>query len=476
MSAHPLEEILHPKSIAVVGASGKPASAGYNFTERLLEYGYKGKIYPVNPKYSDICGLKVYPSLKDIPGSVDYVISCVPAEEVLSMIDECGQKGVKAVHIFTARFSETGRKEAAELEQESLRRARKWGIRLIGPNCLGLYYPREGITFGYSFPMEPGSVGVASQSGAGVALFIHAARLRGIRFSKVISYGNALDLNECDFLEYFTPDSETKIILLYVEGVKDGKRFFDTLSQAAAIKPVIILKGGRGDSAKRTIASHTASLTSPMKVWEALIKQAGAIYAENFDEMVDLAVSFSYLPPICGPRVGIAGGGGGPSVVATDECEEVGLDVVPISQEFREEIKRKGISIWDWVDNPVDISILGGSDFTTLDMLEMMARSHSFDLLLTLIFDHPFRQYKALSAALRGQAKDYIKIKRETSMPVLVVVPEKSSGLEEYDRWSWRILGELRTKLIEAGVAIYPSFKRAAIAARKLIDYYQARE
>jgi len=476
IATHPLEEILHPKSIAVVGASGNPDSSGYNFTAHQLEYGYKGKIYPVNPKYSDIRGLKVYPSLKDIPGSVDYVISCVPAAEVPSMIDECGQKGVKVVHLFTGRFSETGRKEAAELERESLNRARKWGIRIIGPNCLGLYFPREGISFGYNFPMEPGSVGVASQSGAGIALFIHAARLRGVRFSKVISYGNALDLNECDFLKYFAQDSETKIILMYIEGTKDGKRFFDTLSQAAAIKPVIILKGGRGNSAKRTISSHTASLTSPMKVWEALINQAGAIYAENFDEMVDLAVSFSFLPPIREPRVGIAGGGGGPSVVAADECEEAGLDVIPIPQEFREELKRKGISIWDWVDNPVDISILGASDFTTLDMLEMMAGSGSFDLLLTLIFDHPFRQYKALSATLRGQAEDYIKIKRETSTPILVVVPEKSSGLEEYDRWSWRILGELRTKLIEAGVPIYPSFKRAARAARKLIDYYQTRE
>ena len=476
MSTHPLEEILHPKSIAVVGASDNPASSGYRFTTHQLEYGYKGKIYPVNPKYSEVGELKVYPSLKDIPGPVDYVISCVPAAEVLSMLEDCPQKGVKAVHFFTARFSETGRQEAVELEQEILKRARKWGIRIIGPNCMGLYYPREGISFGYDFPKEPGSVGLAAQTGGGSALFIYAARLRGIRFSKVISYGNAIDFNECDFLEYFAQDPETEIILMYIEGVKEGKRFFKTLRQAASVKPVIIIKAGRGESGTRAIASHTASLTSSMKVWETLVAQAGAISAKNFNEMADLTVFLSFLPPIQGPRVGIAGGGGGPSVLAADECEEAGLDVVPIPQEFRDELKSKGIQIWDWVDNPTDVSILGGSGFTIPDMLQMMAKSENFDLLITLIFDVPFRQEKGMTASLRDQVEAYTKVKKETSKPILVVVEEKSSGLEEHDRWRWRLLGETRTKLIEAGIPIYPTFGRAARAARKLIDYYQRRK
>jgi len=475
MPAHPLEEILHPKSIAVVGASDNRVSAGYRFTTHQLAYGYKGKIYPVNPKYPQVGGLKGYPSLKDIPGSVDYVISCVPAAEVLDLLEECGQKGVKVVHFFTARFSETGRQDAADLEQELLKRARKWGIRILGPNCMGLYYPREGIAFGYDFPKEPGSVGLAAQTGGGSALFIYAAQLRGVRFSKVISYGNAIDLNECDYLEYFAQDPETRIILMYIEGVKDGKRFFGTLRRAASTKPVIIVKAGRGESGTRAIASHTASLTSSMKVWETLVSQAGAISVRNFDEMADLAVSFSFLPPIYGPRVGIAGGGGGPSVLAADECEEAGLDVVPIPAEFREELKRKGIPIWDWIDNPTDVSILGGSGFTIPDMLEMMAKSEYFDLLVTLIFDVPFRQEKEMTESLMEQIRAYTRVKKETSKPILVVVEEKSSGLEEHDRWRWQLLGGVRTKLIEAGIPIYPTFGRAAGAARKLIDYYQKR-
>ncbi len=199
MSTHILEEILHPQSIAVVGAS--PSGRGVGFTSPLLEYGFKGKIYPVNPKYSEILGLKTYPSLREIPGSVDYVISAVPASAILNMLEDCSQKGVKCVHLFTGRLSETGRPEPAKLEQEILKQARRLGIRLIGPNCMGVYYPREGISFVTGLPREPGPVGLASQTGGGSVYLIHIASLRNIRFSKVISYGNALDLNESDYLD-----------------------------------------------------------------------------------------------------------------------------------------------------------------------------------------------------------------------------------------------------------------------------------
>lgn len=215
---HILEEILHPQSIAVVGASGNLGAGGRNYTTALLAQGFEGKIYLVNPKYSEIMGLKVYPSLKEVPGSIDYIISCVPASEVLNILEGCSQKGVKAIHLYTARFGETGRQEDAELEQKILEEARKQGIRLIGPNCVGLYYPQQRISFGDDLPKESGSVGLISQTGGGASNLIHLASLRGVRFSKVISYGNALDLNECDFLDYLSQDPETKIILMYIEG------------------------------------------------------------------------------------------------------------------------------------------------------------------------------------------------------------------------------------------------------------------
>ena len=475
MSTHPLEEILHPQSIAVVGASSNPSTWGYSYTHHLLDYGYRGKIYPVNPNYSEILGIKVYPSLIDIPGTVDYVISTVPAPEVLNMLQDCSQKRVKAVHLYTARFSETGRQEAAELEQEILKQARERSIRLIGPNCMGLYYPREGISFAYDLPKESGSVGLISQTGGGAAIFINLASMRGIRFSKVISYGNALDLNESDYLDYFCQDPETKIILMYVEGVKNGKRFFDALRHVASTKPVIITKVGQGESGARATASHTASLAGSMKIWESLIAQAGAILAQDFDEMADLAVSFYFLPPIRGPRVGISGGGGGPSVLSADECEEAGLNVIPLPAEIREELKSKGIPIWDWVGNPTDLSILGGSGFTGIDMLQMMARNQNFDLLIANITEPPLSKKQVMTVRLRDEVRGYIKIKKESPKPLLVVVGEKSLGIKDYSHWRWKLTGKMRTKLIDAGIPFYPTMRRAAKAAKKLVDYYQRR-
>ncbi|MBI3931245.1 MAG: CoA-binding protein [Chloroflexi bacterium] len=476
MSTHPLEEILHPQSIAVAGASDNPGSSGYGFTYHLIEYGYRGKIYPVNPRYPEILGMKAYPTIRDIPGPVDYVISAVPAAAVPNMLADCSQKGVKAVHLFTGRFSETGRQDAAELEQVILKQARKAGIRLIGPNCLGLYHPREGIAFGYDFPKEPGAVGLAAQSGGGALNFVYLASLRGVRFSKVISYGNALDLNECDFLDYFSQDAETKLIVMYIEGVRDSKRFFASLRQAAATKPVIILKGGRGQSGMRAAASHTAALAGSMKVWESLVAQAGAISAQDFDEMADLAVSFYFLPPVQGPRVGVVGGGGGPSVLAADQCEEAGLDVIPLPEEIREELKSQGISIWDWVGNPADSSIAGEASFSAGDMLRMMDRNQNFDILIGIIGEGSPGGKESIIARRKGDVKSFIKVKKEISKPLLVMVEEKSLGIKNHNHWRWRVMSEARTKLIAANIPVYPTMARAARAARKLVEYYRRRK
>ena len=469
MSTHPLEEILHPQSIAIVGASNNP------FTQNLLDYGYQGRIYPVNPNYPEILGIKAFPRLTDVPDSVDYVISCVPASVVLDMLQECSQKKTKAVHLFTARFSETGRKDAAELEQEILRQARKYGIRLIGPNCMGLYYPRLGISFGYDFPTEPGTVGMVSQTGGGATYFIHLSMLRGIRFSKVISYGNGLDFNESDFLDYFSQDPETKIILMYIEGIRDGKRFLSSLRRAASIKPVIILKGGRGEAGMRAAASHTAALAGSMRLWETAISQAGAISAQDFHEMADLATSFHFLSPIRGPRVGVIGVGGGPSVLAADECEEAGLEVIPLPTEIREELKNKGIAIWDWVGNPTDSSIVGGF-VTPVEMLQMMAKNPNFDLLMALINEDAPSRKEDMILRRRNEVKGCIELKKENQKPLLVVAGEKSAGIDELNHWRQTEMSRARTELIAAEIPFYPTVARAAGAARKLIDYYQQRQ
>ncbi len=478
MSINVLEEIFHPQSVAVVGASNNSASWGYSYTHHLLDYGFRGKIYPVNPNYDEVLGIKAYPSLRDIPGSVDYVISCVRASEVLDMLDDCSHKGVKGVHLYTARFSETGHKEAANLEQEILKRARKLGIRLIGPNCMGIYYPRQGLSFGYNLPKDPGVVGMVSQTGGGASSFVYLASLRGVRFSKVVSYGNALDFNECDYLDYFTGDTETKIILMYVEGVKDGRRFLDSLCHAAAVKPVIVIKGGRGESGTRAVSSHTASLAGSLEVWQAAINQAGAISVQDFGEMVDLVTSFYFLPPIQGPRVGVIGGGGGTSVLGAEACEEAGLDVIQLPSEIRGKMKRSGITIWDWVGNPTDVSILGGSGLTDIDMLHLMAENRNFDLLIVNLNESTMitlATEERLTLGLQRAVEGYIGIKEQYSKPLLVAVGEKSLGVNQYDDPTWKLVSEIRTNLINAGIPFYPTIGQAARAAGKLLDYYLKR-
>ncbi len=472
-SVHSLEEVLHPQSIAVVGVSSGPTGRGFSYVSPLIEHGYKGKIYPVNPKYSEILGLKTYPSLKEIPGTVDYVISALPASQVLRMLEDCPQKGVKCVHLYTARFSETGRRDAVELEQEVLRRAKQGGFRIIGPNCMGLYYPAQGISWGGNFPKDAGSVALASQSGSVAIQFIPLAASRGVRFSKVISYGNALDFNESDYLEYLTRDPETKVILMYIEGVKDGKRFLAALRQAVAVKPVLIMKGGRGEAGMRATASHTAALAGSMKIWEILVHQTGVVPVENLDEMLDLAVSFYFLPPVTGRRVGVVGGAGGPTVMAADQCEEAGLDVIPLPEEIREELKRAGNPIWDWIGNPADRSINLDVDSSAGDMLKLMARDKNFDLLIAMM-NVPIRAGSQSAVSADKYLEQYQVDGRK---PLLAVVEERSAGADGADgAVALKLMQDVKTKLVQSNIPFYPTIGRAASAASKLISYYQKRD
>ncbi len=473
MPVHPLEEILHPRSVAVVGASGSGRGGG--FVTPLQKLGYRGDIYPVNPKYTELLGLKAYARISDIPGPVDYVISAVPASQVLGMLDDCAEKGVKGVHLFTARFSETGRREATELEQEILRRAAGAGIRLIGPNCLGVYYPAEGLSFEDDFPKEVGRVGLASQSGGVAGDIIQRAAQRGMRFSKGISYGNALDFNECDYLEYFAQDPETDVILMYIEGARDGKRFFESLYRTTATKPVIVVKGGRGGSGTRATASHTGSLAGSRQVWETMISQAGAVSAANLEELVDFGAAFYLLPPFTGRRVGIAGGGGGTSVLAADECEEAGLDVIALPAAIREELKTQGSPIWDWISNPADMSIRMERDWPVGEMLEMMARNESFDLLITFLHGHFRHGQEKPSAAKYLEGYHLSELEGTPTLAVMEELRRGGAGADE-QAWLWEMMEEVRARLTAGGIPIYPSIGRAARSAVRLTDYYCRRE
>ncbi|UCB43770.1 MAG: CoA-binding protein [Dehalococcoidales bacterium] len=497
MAEHSLEEVLHPRSIAVVGASDE--GRGSQFFGALVEFGFKGILYPVNPKYSEVMKIKAYPTVKDIPDPVDFVISAAPAPQVPQIMRDCAQKGVKGIHLFTARFSETGREDAIELEKEILRIAKEGGVRIIGPNCLGVYYPKMGMAFQPQFPKESGSIALASQSGQASGEIINKTTQRGAYFNKAVSYGNAIDFNECDFLEHFGDDPEIKIVMMYIEGLKNGSRFFSILREVTKTKPVVIIKGGRGQAGTRATASHTASLAGATEVWNTMISQSGAVSVSSIDELVDVAISFHYLPPITGRRAGVAAGAGGATVLAADQCEEAGLDVAPLPQEIREELRSQGVQIWDWISNPADFSInMGDENFGPAELLKMMAMHPDFDLIIASINipgwggppgsrgrrgggGPPMRgmpPWAMLSLTPEGIVKQYSQI--NDYKPVLGLISDRSPSPDVDDREQederWKTVCEVTAELVKQGIPFYPTVSRAASAANKVIDYYQRRE
>ncbi len=277
---------------------------GTVFLTALLEQGFPGPIYPVNPQAEEINGLKTYPKVADIPGPVDLAIVLVPHWNSLAVVRECAAKGVKGAVLFTAGYTETGTAEGKALEEELVRLARRAGMRLIGPNGMGLYCPKTGLSFFPGVSKEPGPVGIVSHSGSLTNILGRLASGKGIRFSKVISSGNDGDLTAADFLTYLGHDPETGLIGAYIEGIKNGPAFLRALQQASLKKPVIIWKVGLTPEGSRASASHTGALAGSRKVWQAVERQAGAIPVVGFEAWVDALMGFSLLPENLGRNHG----------------------------------------------------------------------------------------------------------------------------------------------------------------------------
>jgi acyl-CoA synthetase (NDP forming) len=455
-----------------VGASANERSQGYEFVQALVEGGFQGPVYPVNPRLDELLGLKVYPRLEAVPESIDFVISAVPAAAVLDLVDGARAKQVKLIHFFTARFGETGRDDAARLELELRRRIEAAGIRVIGPNCMGLYYPKQKIAFDPILPRESGNVGFLTQSGSHAFRVIMRGKDRGLRFSKVISYGNAMDLNEADLLVHFADDPDTEVIAAYVEGVRDGRRFLDALRLAASRKPVVVLKGGRTAAGQVAAASHTASLASEQAVWHAAVRQAGALEVGSLNDLIDMVVAFSLAGPANGARVAVLGGAGGEAVETADICHEAGLDVAPLPEDLRESLRDKLPHAWDWVGNPVDASILGWGRSEALEVIQMMASSPAYDLIVANSrgVEHMLNQEDG--EKLFGNAIDTLKnLGKGTGKATMIVMGEP----EFRDERRWSVVLRARDELAEAGVAIYSDFERAARAMGRYIRFMTER-
>ena len=477
MNEPDLEYLFHPKSIAIAGISSDPTkfSGGRQYMQSLLEAGYSGKIYPINPKGGEALGSTIYPSIKDIPDSVDYVISSVPAQGTPQLIADSATKGVKAIHLFSAGFSEVEDEKGKQLESEVVKVAWQHGIRLIGPNCMGIYCPRTGLSFSVDyprqdgFPRRSGPLGFMSQSGGHSIFSIRAAPARGIYFSKVISYGNACDLNETDFLQYLADDPETEIIAAYIEGIKDGTRFLTALKRATKLKPVILFKGGATESGTRATASHTGSMSGSNTAWQSILKQTGAIEAHSVEEIIDISLAFLRMPLPKGRNTAIIGMGGGAGVQAADECSNARLTSPTLPVEIKQKLKEIYLSEAGHIfRNPVDIIPFSEPEIL-VKTFKMIADWDQIDLVIIHI---SFDTWSLIDR--RDRLGRYIDglLKLHDVLNKAMAVALHSDVTDDAIEFSL----EVRARLCEAGFAVYPSTRRAASAINKRIQYHEWRE
>ncbi len=349
-----LEALFKPNSIAVVGASREPGKVGHEILKNILNSGYRGRVYAVNPKADEILGIKCYPTLTEVPDSVDLAVVSVPASIVPKIAEDAGLRNVKVLTIISAGFRETG-SEGAKKENEVMNICRKYGIRVLGPNCLGvidMYTPLD-ASFAPATP-ERGNITFISQSGALGTAVLDWASEEQIGFSKFISLGNRVDIDETDLILAAADDENTKVILLYVEGLANGRKFIDALQKVNLKKPVTVLKSGITEAGLRAVSSHTGTMAGSDVAFTAASEKAGVIRVNNTEELFDLAEAFSSQPAILGPNIAILTNAGGPGILATDACGKFGLKTAPISADIVKKLRGKLPAAAGFF-NPIDV-------------------------------------------------------------------------------------------------------------------------
>jgi acyl-CoA synthetase (NDP forming) len=451
-----LEPLFSPKAIALVGISEVLTNVSYLFLNTLLEVGFS-KIYPVNPKGGELLGVKVYPSIKDIPGEVDLALLTVPRKAVPGILRDCAEKGVKGAILYSGGFSESG-PEGKKFEERIVRIARKGGTRIIGPNCVGTYNPSAKLIPQAILPKESGPVGVISHSGF---LFYYLVMLiadRGLKPSKGVSCGSDCDLTCVDFLEYFGQDPNTKIIVAYLEGIRDGKKLFRVARKISPTKPIIVLKGANTDAGRKASESHTGTLAVPTAIWKSLCSQAGIISVDSFEQMMDTMVALHHLPRAKGRRVGIITTPGGLAVIATDVCHELGLEIPMLTAKTRRQLAGVAESIGTNVNNPVDLGLLAAlaPDHYIKEAIRIVARDPNVDMMLVAFTGPPFDD----DVKDKKVAEILLKEIAEGGKPTVIcgAIPQ-----------GWP-RGELRF-IEKSCVPVYPEPKRAAYALAKLTQY-----
>jgi len=404
------KELLYPKSIAVVGASSNPLKVGHAVLKNILDGGFKGPVYPINPKSESILGIKCYPSLQDVPTSIDSAVIVVNRNVVLSVMKDCAKKSVKAVIIISSGFGETD-EEGKKAQSELVQFARLSNITMMGPNCLGLINPwhRLNAAFGQAIG-KPGSIALISQSGALITSIQDWAQENKMGFSLIASIGNKASIDEVDFFEYLKKDENTKVIAAYLEDISRGQEFMRIAERVGKIKPLVILKSGRSSSGAKAAASHTGSLAGSDAAYECAFQRLGVIRTQSIEHLFDVSTALAYQPLPSGNRIAVITNAGGPGIMMSDALEMSGLEVTHLDNKTKSNLL-KLLPPSASVNNPVDV--LGDADSDRYGKsLNMVLKCDSVDGVIVILT--PQKMTKDLAIA-----KAIVKISNKYSKPVM---------------------------------------------------------
>jgi acyl-CoA synthetase (NDP forming) len=463
-----LHRALNPRTLAVVGDKGP------NYQWLTNQKDFTGELYSVQLDEKEIPGIEEkgisnYKSLKDIPGDIDLVICSVPRQVTPFVVADAIEKGVGGISMFTSGFAETKEPQGIELQAKLVELCSNAGMPLIGPNCMGVYNRRLAVKFGGGLEHgDGGDISVIAQSGTHGVGITNGAQTVGVKVRRTISIGNSIILNESDYLEYLMNDPETPAIAMYLEGTKDGRRFFEILCEAAKRKPVIVWKGGRSTAGARAVNSHTGSLASSQAVWDAMLKQAGAIATSSIDETIDAIAGLVHTKQPTGRNIALIAMTGGQSVAITDQFESYGFNVPELSDPSYQRLAEFFTIIGGSYGNPFDAASTIGSESENLQkILEILADETVIDGGVALEFrSRGFENLEDLDGIL-----DLLDEYREkTNQPVILLMPAHgvmSGGMEEAARvWA---------RVAERGFAGYPSFQRGAQALGRIVDFHATR-
>jgi len=476
--------MFYPKSVAVVGATANPRGwGGTSFLMNLRRSGFKGELYAVNRTGEDVNGIKGFSNMRLIPKPVDYVIIAIPAPGVPGVLEDCVAAGVKNVHIFTSGFNETGEAEGRQLDKEILEIIQKGGLQVVGPNCMGLWVPASKLTPWGARPKGAGSLAFVSQSGGHGEILTTYAQSFGVYFSKIVSFGNAKGLQAVDYLEYLKDDPDTKIISIYLEGLKNGNRITQLIREINRTKPVIIWKGGLTDSGSRAVASHTGSLAGEGRIWDGFFSQTGAIRVYSLEEIIDVALAFMYLPRPNGRNALLLGGGGGNSVAYADVCSREGLVVPPLSDATRQELNTFIRLAGNSTRNPLDIWEVHSDSRQFRRSIELTLADPAIDMAIVdrMVGEFFEDDIDDANTEEKKHAEEHKKRNREINdfliefskanpfKKPMVITLNMYGG----DLYSAPLAAELRKYFCQAGLPAYPSPVDAARALSRYVQYYE---